>query len=125
MLEVGHARTFTRSPQQCPAFPSTNHRKVVNVLLAHIAESRFFIPLHLIPEFGTGEGKGRKLVGGTHELIGLLRDDDCSQIRRFVCIIPRAVENESEGTGLFSKQSIMPGASCWDVGWTLRQPVRP
>ena len=40
-------------------------------------------------------------------------------------LIPRIVENESEGGGLFSKQSISPGASCWDVGWTWRQPVRP
>ena len=40
-------------------------------------------------------------------------------------LILRTVENESEGTGLFSKQSLRSGASCWDVGWTWRQPVRP
>ena len=40
-------------------------------------------------------------------------------------VIPRTVENESQGRGLFSKQSIRPGASCWDVGWTWRQPARP
>jgi hypothetical protein len=54
--------------------------------------------------------------GGVGRSLGLLDG---------AALIPRTVENGSEGGGLFSKQSIRPGASCWDVGWTWRQPVRP